>query len=217
MQPENNMQSGVAPTPSAAPSTASVTTPVATPETPKSDNLFENTPKKSNGMLIGLILCIFLAIGGIGFGVWMMMDGNTQKEQLNSQIATLRGQVSELQEKLENTTTDDCALVDDESEDEKEEVKRGWPVTGGVFGSTFYVIDNADKVVAKDEDLRVLSLKTCDIPVAEDMSKPSSLTCSVTVGDGDGVFFYDGIDGSLEFYYFNEWQEKWQDIVNRHN
>ena len=60
-------------------------------------------------------------------------------------------------------------------------------------------------------------MKTCDIPVAEDMSKPSSLTWSVTVGDGDGVFFYDGIDGSLEFYYFNEWQEKWQDIVNRHN
>ena len=115
MQPENNMQSGVAPTPSAAPSTASVTMPVATPETPKSDNLFENTPKKSNGMLIGLILCIFLAIGGIGFGVWMMMDGNTQKEQLNSQITTLKKQNSELMDKLSdaNDGVDDDVVVND--------------------------------------------------------------------------------------------------------
>ena len=43
-------------------------------------------------MLLGLILCLILAAGGIGFGVWTMMDGNTQKENLNKQIADLKAQ-----------------------------------------------------------------------------------------------------------------------------
>ena len=174
--------------------------------TPKEDIVFNDKPK-NNGMIFGMVLLAILAIGGIGFGVWGMMDGNAQKEQLNAQISTLRGQVSELQEKLENTTTiDDNVLV----EDEDEEVTRGWPVMGGVFGSSFYVIDNSDKIVAKDKGTQVRSLSYCDIPVAEDMSKPSSMTCRVTVEDGDGVFYYDGTSGLLEFYSADEWDSKWQ-------
>ena len=61
--------------------------------------------KKGKGMLYGMILCAVLAIGGIGFGVWMMMDGNTQKETLNTQISALKQQNNELQEKLSNVTT----------------------------------------------------------------------------------------------------------------
>ncbi len=36
--------------------------------------------KKPNGMLYGLILAIILALGGVGFGVWAMMDGNNRVE-----------------------------------------------------------------------------------------------------------------------------------------
>ncbi len=101
MQPEGNVQNASMP----------VTAPAVTPEAPKKDNMFENTPKKSNGMLIGLILCLILAIGGIGFGVWAMMDGNQQKEQLNQQISTLKKQNSELMDK----TSDGGNSVDDNS------------------------------------------------------------------------------------------------------
>ena len=57
-------------------------------------------PKKGHGMLIGLILCLLLAAGGVGFGVWAWMDGNTQKDALNSQIAELKKQNNELRDKL---------------------------------------------------------------------------------------------------------------------
>ena len=61
--------------------------------------------KKGKGMVLGMIFLVILAVGGIGFGMWAMMDGNSQKEQLNSQISTLKQQNSELQEKLSNATT----------------------------------------------------------------------------------------------------------------
>ena len=69
----------------------------------------EKPKKKSNGMLLGLILCLLLAAGGIGFGVWTMMDGNTQKENFEKQITSLNSQISNLQEQLnssKNNSTD---------------------------------------------------------------------------------------------------------------
>ena len=56
--------------------------------------------KSGHGMLIGLILCILLAIGGIGFGVWAMIDGNTQKTNFEKQISELRAQNNKLLEQL---------------------------------------------------------------------------------------------------------------------
>lgn len=47
-------------------------------------------------MFIGMIMCAVLAAGGIGFGVWTVVDGNTQKDNLNKQISTLKAQNSEL-------------------------------------------------------------------------------------------------------------------------
>ncbi len=54
--------------------------------------------KGGNGMLLGLILCLILAVGGIGFGIWAMMDGN-------SQINSLKQSNSELQAKLSGVNT----------------------------------------------------------------------------------------------------------------
>ncbi len=51
--------------------------------------------KKSNGMLIAIIICAILAAGGIGFGVWAMMDGNNQVAKRDEQIANLNRQLAE--------------------------------------------------------------------------------------------------------------------------
>lgn len=70
----------------------------------KDDVVFTNKPKKNKGMILGMVLFGLLAVGGIGFGVWTMMDGNAQKEALNSQISALREQNSELTGKMGNDT-----------------------------------------------------------------------------------------------------------------
>ncbi len=70
--------------------------------------------KGGNGMLIGLILCLILAIGGIGFGIWAMMDGNSQVAERDKQIANLNQQLAEkVQTVVDNTTVVDAETGDD--------------------------------------------------------------------------------------------------------
>ena len=68
-----------------------------------------NKPKQNKGMLIGLVAAIIVAVGGIGFGVFMMISGNQRADSLNKQISTLKSQNSELQ----NQVADAAALNGD--------------------------------------------------------------------------------------------------------
>lgn len=72
------------------------------PMTPSSASAPMGMPvkKSGKGMLYGMIIFIILAIGGIGFGVWAMMDGNTQKANLEKQISDLRVQNDQLLEQI---------------------------------------------------------------------------------------------------------------------
>lgn len=55
--------------------------------------------------LIAAVVFALLAVGGVGFGVWAMMDGQAQKEKiekdLKSQISSLKQSNEELQTKLD--------------------------------------------------------------------------------------------------------------------
>lgn len=68
--------------------------------------------KKGKGAVFGMILLGILAVGGISFGIWEMLEVNTQKEQLNSQINTLKQQNNELQDKLEDATSGPTTDID---------------------------------------------------------------------------------------------------------
>ncbi len=59
------------------------------------------TQKKSGkGMLYGMIIFAILAIGGISFGVWAMLDGNSKVANLEKQVTDLRAQNNKLLEQL---------------------------------------------------------------------------------------------------------------------
>ena len=78
------------------------------------DVVFQDKPKKNHGMLYGMILLAILAAGGIGFGVWAMMDGNSRAQKKDEQILQLQ---SQLAEKSEVVIEDDTTVVDDEGGD----------------------------------------------------------------------------------------------------
>lgn len=145
----------------------------------KEDIVFSNVPKKNHGMLLGLIMCALLAVGGIGFGVWAMMDGNSQKEQLNKQITALNGQVSELQEKLENNTVDDYVVNEDENELIDEEATNEENGASGAY--------------------EVISIGDCIFDSGTSDGGASILKCEAKTSLGDGRFVYNSEDNELKF------------------
>lgn len=81
---------------------------------PGSDAVFQSKSKKSHGMLYGMILLAILAAGGIGFGVWAMMDGNSQVAKKDEQIKDLNRQLAE---KSQTVVDDDMTVIDVGTED----------------------------------------------------------------------------------------------------
>lgn len=122
MGPNNNMQNntGVSePRPVRAPGFANSKSASenAASSADGSDTMFQNKTKKSHGMLFGMILLAFLAAGGIGFGVWAMMDGGAQVAKKDEQIADLRGQLAE---KNQTVVEDNTTVVNVETGDNAE-------------------------------------------------------------------------------------------------
>ena len=97
MQPNNNMANSTAPAPA----------PMTTPMNPGSDVVFKDKPKKNKGMIIGMISLAFLAAGGIGFGVWAYLDGNSRVTKKDEQISELQNQLAEQPENEETIIDED--------------------------------------------------------------------------------------------------------------
>ena len=93
-------------------------TPVVVPSVPaessrsSNDVVFQDQPKKNMGMILTIVLLVLLAAGGIGFGVWAMMDGNAQVAKKDEQIADLNRQLAE---KSQTVVGDDTTAVDVET------------------------------------------------------------------------------------------------------
>ncbi len=79
--------------------------------------------KSGKGAFYGMIIFAILAIAGIGFGVYMMMENNNQKSNYESQIANLKKQNAELLDKLAG-----------EQEEEEEETEADEYITIEKFG-----------------------------------------------------------------------------------
>lgn len=92
---------------------------VAAPKAP--EPTFDNGPsvvgrkERKTGWILAIVLLLIIAAGGVGFGVWAYMDGNTQKDQLNSQISDLQQQNNELQEEL-STNSNTVINIDTDAE-----------------------------------------------------------------------------------------------------
>ncbi len=55
--------------------------PATTPMNPGGDIVFKDKPKKNTGMITGMIILALLAAGGIGFGVWGLLNLQNNNEQ----------------------------------------------------------------------------------------------------------------------------------------
>lgn len=113
MQPNGNIPGTMGRPVAGAPvnNISAKSTPVsATPPAPKpaepafgnGGSVVEGKGGKKTGWVLAVVLLLIIAAGGVGFGVWAYMDGNAQKDALNTQISSLKQQVNSLQEQLDN-------------------------------------------------------------------------------------------------------------------
>ena len=159
------------------------------PESPKTDVVFADKPKLSKGMLLGMICLTLIASGGIGFGVWTMMDKNQQVDKLNGQISSLKSQVDELQKKVDE--------YEGRSDGFYEIVAPEGGEAEAVIEDGLFTIKNADgDVYMQDEEHEISEIVSCDSGTEED---PQPLTCIVATPNGEATIIYNFDDQSLEF------------------
>ena len=202
MQPNNNVQNPVPEGPKLETAVKEVVEmenkPVAA-EPVKNDISFTDKPKKNNGMIYGMILLAILAIGGIGFGVWAMMDGNAQKDALNSQISALKAQNNELSNKvteLEDTISNLTSTNEGTNDGSNVTLPSWGEVKAEIVDGVFYIKTQNGETVKQDDTAIYAEIVSCDSGTAE---APSPLKCSVTTTEGSGAFVYNFEDGSLTY------------------
>ena len=114
---------------------------------PGGDVVFQDQPKKNMGMILGMVLLGILAVGGIAFGVWEMMDGKAQVAKKDEQIAALKAQIDSLEEQIE--VSSEKSNTDNSSKDDM----------GTVEQDRFIDVDEWGYKISLPEDLVIFSQK----------------------------------------------------------
>lgn len=161
-----------------------------------SEPTFDNGPSivgrkdRKTGWILAIVLLLIVAAGGVGFGVWAYMDGNTQKEQLSAQVNDLQEQNSELQEQLASGSN------------------TGTGMSGGIEGET---INTADYIYIGEWGIK--------IKVPEDLNQVSYLFDS-RASESDVEYLYiNGVAGEYETvpsFVNTSTQEYWLGVLDRY-
>lgn len=154
--------------------------------------------KKTNTMLLALIFCLILAAGGIGFGVWAMLDGNSRASSLNSQIASLNSQIATLQEQNIDLSQQIVEL-------KKGDVTGGGSIAAELVDGIFYVKDSGGEILATSSEVAdAENLEITQIVSCERRSENTIIDCVVETSQGEGNFLYDVYGESLSLSFGKE-------------
>lgn len=147
-----------------------------------------NNKKKGQWMLPTMIICLVLGLGGVGFGIWALLNSNTRVSELNTEVNSLRSQNEEL-------TVENQALNEEVEELSKDETGGGQWATTEVRDGVFYVLDASGKVIAQSD---ASGPAVSEVVSCESSSDNTVLKCVVNTTEGEGWFLYDVQGSGLE-------------------
>lgn len=167
---------------------------------PASGPTFDNGPSvvepkggRKIGWIIGLVLMALIAAGGIGFGVWAWMDGNTQKDALNEQISALKKQNNELSDKIVLLNEQIESMSNNSANGNGSNLDDGdVSITAEVVDGVLYIKDSDGEVLINNSTIGVTELVSCEY-----FAEGNNLKCAVMVGDSEGWILYSLVDKSL--------------------
>lgn len=168
------------------------------PVEPAGGPTFDNGPSvvegkggKKTGWIMAVVLLLIVAAGGVGFGVWAWVDGNTQKDALNDQISSLKKQNSELMEQISSLNDEIEEMKNNENANGGETVSDG-AIKAELLNGVFYVKNDSGETLKSDSSIGVTEIISCDY-----FADNFTLKCAVVVGDNEGWILYNSTDGSL--------------------
>lgn len=141
-----------------------------------SDIVFRDKPKMNKGVIVGMVCLVLLAVGGISFGVWAMMDGNSYKESLNEKINSLENEIQSKDDRIAELEKDE----DNNSVGQQEQ--------GNLDNNQrFTVLDIGDCVM--------------DSAIVENNTEVGNnvLKCQAVTSNGEGIFVWSSSSNKLEF------------------
>ena len=155
----------------------------ATPQPQPEPNMMQAPApkKKTNWMMILTILFAVLATGGIGFGAWAMMDGNTTVDKLEKQIVDLKAQNSTLLDQVAEAGDDTVIDIDVNSN------------TPAVDTEDYIYVGEWGLKIKKIESLNQIKYKFVSTYVSGLKFEIESL-CVTGVYDTEGMYAFNNID-----------------------
>lgn len=164
-----NAKPAPVPTPSPAPKPAG-------PAFGNGGSVVEGKGGKKTGWILAVVFLLIVAAGGVGFGVWAMMDGNSYKESLNEKINSLENEIQSKDDRIAELEKDE----DNNSVGQQEQ--------GNLDNNQrFTVLDIGDCVM--------------DSAIVENNTEVGNnvLKCQAVTSNGEGIFVWSSSSNKLEF------------------
>ena len=157
--------------------------------------------KKNKALFCAVIILAIVAAGGIGFGIWAMIDSNSkiaaieaEKNQWLSAAGGLKKINDELSQKIRALEHTDERVTDfDVSE-------KAWPVTASLVGDEIHFINNAGETVVEDDFYSYVKIENCTTLEETYVLKCAAETTYDTEGDDDRGVIYDGKTGEVKHW-----------------
>ena len=131
-------------------------------------------------MILGFVLLFLIAVGGVGFGVWEMMESENQRRQYETEINTLKEQNTKLSEETEKTS-------DEETEEDVVVVEMdAWDTfVENAKNKSFYAFGNNLTAFSADGKMSILN-SSGEIFKMDDVIA----VYEIEIGNGNVPYFY---------------------------
>ena len=165
----------------------------------------DNKRKGGNGLKIATAIACVVAVCGIGFGVYGMIDAGSAKDlafskdakisDLNSEVTNLNARIKDLEDQI-NKQQD----YSDQDNDESEQASvNSRDLTAEVQNGVFILKNSNGMVVTQDTTKNIAEIISCDSGTS---SSNATLKCATRTVDGKSVWFiYDFENGELKSGY----------------
>lgn len=146
--------------------------------------------KENKNRLLALLLlglCLLLAMGGVGFGIWSLLSSSERENSLGEQISSLKNQNTELLGQIEELQAE-LDMSDPSAPDVQVPPEPKYWSSTEVRDGLFSVLDANGEVIAQSN---VQGVSVNEIIGCEQTADNTVLTCTASTSAGNGWFLYD--------------------------